>query len=853
MVSTFLISLLFSVVFGNPFIQIPQQASEPKYRLVCYHTNWSQYRPGIGHFQPEDIDPSLCTHLIYSFAKCEDNKLKSFEWNDESTDWSKGNFEKFNDLKLKNPNLKTLLAVGGWNHASTGFTTMVASKSSRSTFISQTIQYLRKWKFDGLDLDWEYPAARGGVPEDKERFTALVREFISAFHMEVKGTNKERLLLTAAVAAGENNIVNGYEIGLLSVYFDFINVMTYDLHGSWDPVTGMHSALHKHPSEKGGPDAKLNQASAIKMWLDGGAPASKLNLGIPTYGRSFTLTNPSENGIGAPSTGPGDAGQFTREKGFLAYYEVCQKIHAGGTKVWNPIRKVPYAYWGNQWVGYDDSTSIALKVDWMKDKGIGGALVWALDLDDFNGNCPSGEKWPLIKTIKSQMETNTRAINPPGNEDGVSATTQTMETTEFSCHGKPNAFYPNPTDCFSYIVCISDVRHDVTCLNGNHWNSAYNRCDPPEVANCAVMPVTTTLPPTTTDRVTDPSACKEIHSGVASHPSDCSQYLFCYQEEVIATRYCQSGTLFDPTRGFCNVASQVTCENQETTEASTTSKSPTRCRDTMSGAESHDTDCSKYYICYQYAIVATQNCPDGTLFDTRWKFCNQASKVTCGGVFKTTEASTESVQSVCEGVMTGGRVAHPSDCSKYLVCSDGAIASTHVCPPDMLFSPDLLYCNWPSLVTCQESRTIRTSLPPTTATPSQEATETQHVILEDFCLSQPNGYYSHPNDCNGYIRCVGSRTYIKQCPNNLHWNQNAMACDWPQNAICSSQFAAQVSQQNGADISPTEFTCSGRADGHYPDANNNKKWFWCVHGQLHHMECPSQLIWDSELQVCNWP
>lgn len=66
------------------------------YRLVCYFTNWSQYRPGNGKFMPSNIEPNLCTHLIYAFAGInEANELATIEWNDEQL------YQSFNGLKQR--------------------------------------------------------------------------------------------------------------------------------------------------------------------------------------------------------------------------------------------------------------------------------------------------------------------------------------------------------------------------------------------------------------------------------------------------------------------------------------------------------------------------------------------------------------------------------------------------------------------------------------------------------------------------------------------------------------------------------------------------------------------------------
>ena len=45
------------------------------YKIVCYFTNWAWYRPGIGKYESGDVDPSLCTHIVYGFAVLDYNTL----------------------------------------------------------------------------------------------------------------------------------------------------------------------------------------------------------------------------------------------------------------------------------------------------------------------------------------------------------------------------------------------------------------------------------------------------------------------------------------------------------------------------------------------------------------------------------------------------------------------------------------------------------------------------------------------------------------------------------------------------------------------------------------------------------
>lgn len=154
----------------------------------------------------------------------------------------------------------------------------------------------------------EFPAQReGSRVEDKVNYVLLLKHL----HRELKNHG---FLLTVTVGSTPHHGETSYDILSISQCVDFINLMTYNLNGPWNPITGINSPLYSMNEN--------NIETSVLYWMEQGAPEEKLNVGTPFFGRTFKLLDVNQTEVGSPSQGPGDPGPFSKEAGYLSYVEV---------------------------------------------------------------------------------------------------------------------------------------------------------------------------------------------------------------------------------------------------------------------------------------------------------------------------------------------------------------------------------------------------------------------------------------------------------------------------------------------------------------------------------------------------
>ncbi|XP_071078601.1 chitinase-3-like protein 1 [Haliotis cracherodii] len=454
-------------------------------KIFCYYSSSANARPSVGKFWPEHLDPFLCTHIIFAFVDItEDGKdLKPNNWNDLGAD---GLYARTMKLKEKNPKLKILLAVGGWKIGSKPFIPIMESEENMKAWVKNVVKYLRKYGFDGLDMDWEFPAWRGSKPEDKYGFTILMKGLYDAFAEDSKASGKEKLVLTLATASSTFYIDKAYEASEIYKYIDYMLLMTYNYHGSgWEKSVGHHSPLLPHRSDPEGEQRQLYQQWSISYWLKIGVPKSKLIVGLPTYGLGYKLTDEKKHGIRASAEGGNTKGKYTGESGILSLYEICEKIQHENWKVeWIMDQRVPYAHGKGEWVGFESPDSIALKAKNIIKRGLAGAFVWSVEMDDFSGHC-GGAKYPLLRTIHDILltEHGTKVTSVAGHTD------KQPDPGNIDCNKVGLGIYKDDASCLHFNLCVpADPKGlralKMVCPKGTKFDDELKICNHASKIDC---------------------------------------------------------------------------------------------------------------------------------------------------------------------------------------------------------------------------------------------------------------------------------------------------------------------------------------------------------------------------------
>uniref|UniRef100_A0A1S4KVH5 chitinase n=2 Tax=Ixodes scapularis TaxID=6945 RepID=A0A1S4KVH5_IXOSC len=461
------------------------------------------------------------------------------------------------------------------------FSHMVSDRSQRQKFVRSAVKFCREHGFDGLDLDWEYPSFRdGGKPEDKTGYAQLIKELREAFESEPVPRGKQRLLLSVAMPAGKEYIDNGFDVKTIAKAADFLNLLTYDYHTAYESATQHHAPLGPLDGlEDWDEDNRLNVRWTVDYYLKLGAPKNKLIVGVPTYGRSYTLEDLDDTELEAPAEGPGEPGNSTREKGYLAYYEICQNVNEHGWELErpHPKRMGPYAFKDSQWVGFDDEEMLREKASYILSKGLGGVMIWTLDNDDFRGNC-GGEQSPLITALRKALLS--KAIQTSGSNHQTRALLRPSEDDEEYEDDEPSttAASTKRRGNTGGQRRISKASSSLSPGRGSSLRRGSN----------AALSVTTPPPPPTPD----PGPAFECEDeGFFNNPKDCRKYFWCLDSGpanlgIVAHAFtCPSGLYFNSRSESCDYKDNVACKQPPptsttrrttTTTTTTTTRRPSR-------------------------------------------------------------------------------------------------------------------------------------------------------------------------------------------------------------------------------------------------------------------------------------
>jgi chitinase len=323
-------------------------------RVIGYFTSWRTGRNGAPAYLAGDIPWQKVTHLNYAFAHIDAaNKLSVGPDGPDNASTGldlpgldpalpyKGHFNLLTKHKKQHPTVKTLISVGGWaetggffnpdgtRNASGGFYRLGQSQAAVDAFADSAVEFIKKYGFNGVDIDYEYATSNNhaGNPDDFWIANAN-RGTLWAGYERIMKTLREKLdragqrdgrhyLLTAAVPAS-GWLLRGQEAYQVTRYLDYVNIMSYDLHGSWNHFVGPNAALYDD-----GRDGELAAGGVYTApqyegmgylntdwayhYFRGAMQAGRINIGVPFYTRGWQGVTGGTNGLWGKAALPDQA------------------------------------------------------------------------------------------------------------------------------------------------------------------------------------------------------------------------------------------------------------------------------------------------------------------------------------------------------------------------------------------------------------------------------------------------------------------------------------------------------------------------------------------------------------------
>ena len=372
--SGLIILLLFAISFYACSPKV--KSSEDKGVSVMAY-----YFPRRGNFNPESLPLQKLTHIIFSFTEVIGNEMKF------KNDSSGLMLKRLVEMKKTNPNLKVMIACGGWG-GSGGFSEMSRTPETRKKFVESVVRFIKEYKLNGLDIDWEYPGMIGignpFIPDDKENFSSLMRELRESLDKTGKGK-----VLTFAVAGWEE-FFNHVELDKVMPYATYMNVMSYDLAGGDDHFTSHHTNLgwvkmedikgtpaEKKIIEEGDSTKPYSAEKIISYCMGKGVNPGQIIIGSGFYGKAWIGVPPANDGLYQLNRGP------WKERNSYAVIREKRENTNGFIRHWDSTAKAPFLYnpTDSIFVSYEDTVSIRLKTEYAIKTRLGGIMFWQLGND----------------------------------------------------------------------------------------------------------------------------------------------------------------------------------------------------------------------------------------------------------------------------------------------------------------------------------------------------------------------------------------------------------------------------------------------------------------------------------------